>query len=83
MRTKKGETWLNRNGGEIKFNSFPDQSILLKTLEELAKLKIEIMFRAFRKDGKKINSSEKDRLLYDLLNESLVNRKLLPKNQKT
>jgi len=53
QRTKKGQIWLNRNGGEIKFNSFPDQNILLKTLEELAKLKLEIMFRAFKKDGKK------------------------------
>src|SRR3989338_314275 len=79
-RTKRGQIWLNRNGGEIKFNSFPDQGILLKTLEELAKLKLEIMFRAFKKDRKNINSSEKDRLLYDLLNESLVNKKLLPKN---
>jgi len=29
---------------------------------------------------KNINSSEKDRLLYDLLTESLINKKLLPKN---
>ena len=79
-RTKKGQRWLNRNGGEIKFNSFPDQKILLKTLEELAKLKFEIMFRAFIKDKKNIQPKEKDRLLYDLLTESLVNKKLLPKS---
>ena len=79
-RTKKGQLWLNRKGGEIKFNSFPDKNILFKTLEELAKLKFEIMFRAFKKDKKDIHSSEKDRLLYDLLIESLVNRNLLPKN---
>ncbi|MEK6858512.1 MAG: DUF3800 domain-containing protein [Nanoarchaeota archaeon] len=79
MRTKKGRIWLNRHGGEIKFNSFPDQHLLLKTLEELAKLKFDIMFRAFKKDGKDIHPKEKERLLHDLLVESLVNRKLLPK----
>ena len=80
MRTKKGKIWLNRHGGEIKFNSFPDQHILVKTLEELSKLKFDIMFRAFKKDGKNIHSKEKDRLLHDLLIESLVNKKLLPTN---
>ncbi len=79
QRTKKGQIWLNRHGGEIKFNSFPDQSILLKTLEGLAKLKLGIMFRAFKKDGKSINLSEKERLLYDLLNDSLINKRPLPK----
>lgn len=79
MRTKKGNLWLNRHGGEIKFNSFPDQHILLKTLEELAKLKFDIMFRAFKKEGKEVNLSEKNRLLHDLLIESLVNKKLFPK----
>jgi hypothetical protein len=79
QRTKKGQLWLSRTGGEIKFNSFPDQNILLKTLEELAKLKLDIMFRAFKKDGKNINPSEKDRLLYDLLNENLYNKRPLPK----
>lgn len=79
MRTKKGKIWFNRHGGEIKFNSFPDQHVLLKTLEELSKLKFDIMFRAFKKDEKKIHSKEKDRLLHDLLIESLVNKKPLPK----
>lgn len=79
MRTKKGQIWLNRNGGEIKFNSFPDQHVLLKTLEELAKLKLEIMFRAFKKEGKTIHPLEKNRLLHDLLLESSANRTQLPK----
>ncbi|MBS3081320.1 DUF3800 domain-containing protein [Candidatus Pacearchaeota archaeon] len=79
MQTNKGNLWLNRHGGEIKFNSFPDQHLLLKTLEELAKLKFDIMFRAFKKEGKRINLSEKNRLLHDLLTESLVNKKPLPR----
>ena len=37
------------------------------------------MFRAFKKEGKDIDISEKNRLLHDLLIESLVNKKLLPK----
>jgi hypothetical protein len=37
------------------------------------------MFRAFKKDGKDIDAKEKNRLLHDLLTESLVNKKLLPK----
>ena len=60
MRTKKGKIWLNRHGGEIKFNSFPDQHVLLRTLEELSKLKFDIMFRAFRKEKKNIHSKEKE-----------------------
>lgn len=78
MRTKKGTRWLNRNGGEIKFNSFPDQNILLRTIEELAKLKFDIMFRAFKKEERNIHMLEKNRLLHDLLVESLANKKLLP-----
>ena len=80
QRTKKGQVWLNRNGGEIKFNSFPDRNVLFKTLEQLAKLKFEVMFRAFKKDGKDIHFSEKNRLFYDLLIESLINKKALPRN---
>ena len=76
--TKTGKRWLNKHGGEIKFNSFPDKHLLLKTLEELSKLNFDIMFRAFKKDGKNIHSSEKDRLLHDLLVESLFNKKPLP-----
>src|SRR3989344_4880412 len=63
MRTKKGKVWLNRHGGEIKFNSFPDQHILLKTLEELANLRFDIMFRAFKKDDKDIHPTQKNCLL--------------------
>ncbi len=78
IRTKKGNLWLNRHGGEIKFNSFPDQHVLVKTLEELSKLKFDIMFRAFKKEGKNINPKEKERLLHDLLIESLANKKPMP-----
>lgn len=80
QQTRKGQIWLNRNGGEIKFNSFPEQNILLKTLEELSKLNLEIRFIAFKKDKKNIDPNEKETIIYDLLNESIINGLLLPRN---
>ncbi len=68
-RTKKGERWLNRLGGEIKFYSFPDKRILLRTIEELAKLKFSIQFVAIYKDGTNINPSVKVQILYDLIGQ--------------
>ena len=50
-RTKKGERWLNRLGGEIKFAGFPDELIRLKLLEDLSKINLNIRFIAIKKDG--------------------------------
>ena len=68
-RTKKGERWLNRNGGELKFYGFPDKGILMKTLEEIAKLNLHIQYIAIFKDGKKIDNKIKIQILYDLLGQ--------------
>jgi hypothetical protein len=78
-RTKKGERWLNRLGGEIKFNSFPDQRILLKTLDELSKLKLKIRFIAIYKDDHNITEKEKSQILLDLLIESFSTHECMPK----
>lgn len=77
-RTKKGERWLNRLGGEIKFTGFPEERIRLKLLEDLSKLDLNIRFIAIKKEGKKISESEKEKILFDLLNESFVNHGCLP-----
>ena len=77
-RTKKGERWLNRLGGEIKFTGFPEEKIRLKLLEDLSKLNLNIRFVAIKKEGKKINESEKEQILFDLLSESFVNHQCLP-----
>ena len=69
-RTKKGERWLNRNAGELKFYGFPDRRILLKTLEELAKLKFQIQFIVIYKDGTNINTAIKRQILYDLIEQT-------------
>lgn len=68
-KTKKGERWLNRTGGELKFYGFPDQRILVKTIEELAKLQFPIQFIAVYKDGISINPEVKVQILYDLLGQ--------------
>ena len=77
-RTKKGERWLNRLGGEIKFAGFPDELIRLKLLEDLSKINLNIRFIAIKKEGKKISESEKEKILFDLLNESFANHRCLP-----
>ncbi len=69
-RTKKGERWLNRNGGELKFYGFPDKRVLLKTLEEIAKLKLPIQFVIIYKDGININPAIKIQILYDLIGQT-------------
>ncbi len=68
-RTKKGERWLNKNGGELKFYSFPDKRILLKTIEELSKLKIQIRFITIYKNNKDIASEIKLQIVSDLIND--------------
>jgi len=67
---KKTREQLNRLGGEIKFFGFPDKKILLKTIEEFAKLKFQIRFITIYKDNKNIDSSEKMRIIFDLLGET-------------
>ena len=68
-RIKSGERWLNRLGGEIKFYGFPDKIILLKTIEELAKLKFPIQFVVIYKDGNNINPPVKVQILCDLIGQ--------------
>lgn len=77
-RTTKGERWLNRLGGEIKFAGFPDEKIRLKLLEDLSKINLNIRFIAIKKEGKKIYEKEKEKILFDLLTESFLNNKCLP-----
>jgi len=77
-RTKKGERWLNRFGGEIKFAGFPEERVRLKLLEELSKLNIEARFIAIEKDGSNIPESEKSQILFNLLAESFVNHTKMP-----
>lgn len=77
-RIKKGERWLNRLGGEIKFAGFPDERVRLKLLEDLSKIELNIRFIAIKKEGKKISESEKEKILFDLLNESFINHECLP-----
>ncbi|MFH1711208.1 MAG: DUF3800 domain-containing protein [Nanoarchaeota archaeon] len=77
-RTKKGERWLNRHGGEIKFAGFPEEDIRQKTIEELAQLKFPIRFITIYKDGGEIPANEKETILYDLLVESLVKNECMP-----
>jgi len=77
-RTKRGERWLNRHGGEIKFAGFPEENIRQKTIEELAKLKFPVRFIAIYKDGGEIPANEKETILYNLLVESLVKKECMP-----
>lgn len=77
-RNKKGERWLNRLGGEIKFAGFPDERLRLKLLENLSKLGFEARFIAIQKDGKNIPESEKEKILFNLLAESFVNHTCMP-----
>ena len=77
-RTKKGERWLNRLGGEIKFHGFPEEHIRLKILEEIAKFGFEVRFVAIYKDNENIHESEKVMILFNLLAESFVNNQSMP-----
>jgi len=77
-RTKKGERWLNRFGGEIKFAGFPDEKLRLKLLENLSKVDFEVRFIAIEKNGKDIPESEKAQILFNLLAETFVNNKCMP-----
>jgi hypothetical protein len=66
-RTKKGERWLNRLGGEIKFAGFPEERLRLKLLKDLSKVGFETRFIAIKKDGKNIPESEKEYILFDFI----------------
>ena len=77
-RTKKGERWLNRSGGEIKFSGFPDERLRLKLLEELSKIGFETRFIAIQKNGNNIPESEKSQILLSLLEENFVKHQCMP-----
>ncbi len=77
-RSKNGQRWLNRLGGEVKFYGFPDNKILLKTLEELAKLNFPIQYVTIYKDGSKINPALKIQILYELIGPIFDYNKEMP-----
>lgn len=62
LRKKKTTDWLNRMG-EIKFYSFPDKNILIKTLKEIAKLDLKIYYICFKKNGKKFDTKYKETIM--------------------
>src|SRR3989338_10510954 len=51
-RTKKGERWLNRLGGEVKFAGFPDERNSVKNLEKSKKNVIKKKFTTKKKERK-------------------------------
>ncbi len=77
-RTKKGERWLIRTGGELKFYGFPDDRLLRKTLDELSKLDMVIKFIAIKKNGKDINPLEKVEILESLVLFKVSNNEDIP-----
>lgn len=77
-RNKQGQRWLNRLGGEVKFYGFPDKRVLLKTIEELAKLNFSIQYVAIYKEGININPTFKMQILYDLIGPIFDYDKELP-----
>lgn len=59
LRKKKTSDWLNRKN-EVKFYSFPDKNILIKTLKEISKINLKIYYICFNKKGNKFNTKLKE-----------------------
>jgi len=62
----KTANWLNRMGGEIKFYSFPDENLLIKTLKDISKVDFKIYYVCFNKNGKSFNTKLKESIMGDL-----------------
>src|SRR3989338_8385615 len=56
----KTSKWLNKKGGEIKWNGFPDKVLLVKTLKELSQLEMSIYYIAIKKDDKGLTYQDKN-----------------------
>lgn len=64
---KKGRNWLARNGGEIKFHSFPDKPILLGVLKDFSNIEMSVYYYVIHKKGRRIDSTMKTKVLTRLL----------------
>ena len=55
--------WLNKNGGEIKYSCFPDEILLKRTLNNLAKEDITIHYIVFKKNNIHVTPDIKKNIL--------------------
>lgn len=81
LNKKKNKNWLNRNGGEIKFHSFPDDKILTNMLTELSKVDMTVYYYIINKKGKSIDFKLKLEILSHLFFHTIVRSKKQAPNQ--
>ncbi|MDP1695041.1 MAG: DUF3800 domain-containing protein [Candidatus Woesearchaeota archaeon] len=65
LEKKKTTDWLNRKA-EIKFYSFPDKPLLIRTLEALAKIDLKIYYLCFHKNSINFDKKLKQNILGQL-----------------
>ncbi|MCD6575739.1 MAG: DUF3800 domain-containing protein, partial [Nanoarchaeota archaeon] len=63
LSKNKFARWLNKNGGEIKYSNFPDESLLKRTLSKLAEEDITIHYIVFKKNNLPITLEMKKNIL--------------------
>ncbi|MDI6737162.1 MAG: DUF3800 domain-containing protein [Nanoarchaeota archaeon] len=66
LGNNKCARWLNKHGGEIKFYSFPDKTLLKHTLKKLANIEMNVYFMCFKKEGNNIGKEVKPLIVSDL-----------------
>ena len=66
----KTRKWLNSHGGEIKFHSFPDHSLLLTLLRHLSNIEMNVYYVSFKKQEKAVTKEHKKLILTQLLKHS-------------
>lgn len=75
----KSARWLNKKGGEIKWNGFPDDSLLRRILSDLSKLNIHIHFIAFEKGKTKLPNQTKALIIGSLFDRIKGHKKEIGK----
>jgi len=65
----KTARWLNRNGGELKYYTFPDKEILKRGLRELAKIDLRLHVSVNRKDGQDLTQLHKTSVLMGIIQD--------------
>jgi hypothetical protein len=66
----KTRRWLNSHGGEIKFHTFPDHSLLLTMLRHLSTIEMCVYYVSFNKQKKPVGKEYKKLILTQLLKHS-------------
>jgi hypothetical protein len=78
LKTKKGQSYIKKTGGELKFAYFPDENLLENLLSEFMQHEIDIYYKKIKKNNETISIYEKETILVNLYHHICKSNNKIP-----